>query len=276
MNKEKVPNWNDEEITEYVTDLSYQIKLTVRKYLSLPFFEQLEKVRNDVLHCQERFDQRNSGKRKKKDSQLTIVKILDELKKDLTADAEEFANHKDYERHIQRFEGKVRVLINSQFISGMFDAYFRFMFIQALIGNGTHILNLEYRKKLKAEFDLIQQSQFKNALFEILNPAFLLAKKDEDITNFWTDDRCLELLAKYNRLSLIIKNVRKVFKKDRNLKKELQENYSISDDWIDRVVSSENVKALALEWALNLMDIEKAMEEFFALRKSKSGQKKKL
>jgi hypothetical protein len=249
-----------------VKKIADQIDAKMLDYLNLPLFEQLDKVRNDVLSSQESLDLLKRGKKKKKESRLTVVKILDKVKNDLMTEAGQLEQPQQY---LELIEKKIRVLISSQVHSGMFDAYFRFMFVQALVGNGTHILNLEFRQELKAEFDLIQQSSFKNALFEVLNPGFLLPRKDEDIKHFWTDNKSLELLANYNRLSFVIKIVRSEIRKDRNLKKTIQITYGISDDWIDLVDSSQNIKDLALEWALNLMDIKKAMKKFYSLRKSK-------
>lgn len=261
-----------EEIEDYLLILTKQIEEIVKDYFSLPFFEQLDKVRNEVLSTQEKLD-RKIGKKKKSVSQLVIVDLIDKLRHDLINDAAQLENTQIFQESIEK---KVRILIASQIHSGMFEAYFRFMFIQALVGNGTHILNLEYRQKLKAEFDLIQQSNFMNALFDILNPVFILPGKDEDITHFWNDNKCLELLANYNRLSLIIKYVRRELNKNRNQEKELQNAFGFSEEWFKLVDSSDNIKDLALKWAADLMELQNAMDEFYSLRKTTAKNKKEV
>lgn len=259
-----------ESIYHFASELVKQMEMSMLAYLTYPLFEQIEKVRNSIDYFQKELDRRNYGKRQKKEPELKAVKILDEIRKALIEESAQVQNPEEYKRQIER---KIRVLLMSQTASGMFDAFFRFMFTQALIGNGTHILDMDFRHNVRARLDLLQTSAFKDALFEIINPAFLLPANKEDTTYFWNETRSIELLAKYNRLKLIIENCRKRLKKDRKLEKEIQLHFQISDEWMNLINSTENVKNLALEWALNLMDVENQMKEFYKVRKSKKKDK---
>ena len=70
-----------------VKKIADQIDAKMLDYLNLPLFEQLDKVRNDVLSSQESLDLLKRGKKKKKESRLTVVKILDKVKNDLMTEA---------------------------------------------------------------------------------------------------------------------------------------------------------------------------------------------
>ncbi len=250
----------------FAKQISFEIEKSLRNFLELSFREQIEKTKLDIS---ENINHHSDIKSRKKKAVPLITKVLEKVIEDLQESTNEV---KEENVFWERFEGITWTFINAQIAGGVFNHFLRYLFTQALIGNRTDTLLIPYRQKLKAEFQLIQPSNFKDALFEILDPLFIPPMEYEDLTYFWTKNKGLELLSNYNRLSFVIKNARSELKEMKRNSREqiskIRNKYGIPDDLMDLVNSPKRISELALDWSLKILEIERRMEEFFNNRKS--------